>query len=79
MSLHPPLAKPERLAQGSGSPAGTIVLESEALGNVTAGWKARETYQLVSPDEFVETFEVASSSGAYEVYGRARFKRGGRP
>jgi hypothetical protein len=52
----------------------TIVFESEALENVPKGWKARETYEIVSPDEFVETFEIAST-GAYEVYGRARFKR----
>jgi hypothetical protein len=52
----------------------TIVFESEALENVPKGWKARESYQVVSPDEFVETFEIASS-GPYEVYSRARFKR----
>ena len=62
-----------------GSPAGTVVFESEALENVASGWKARETYQLVSPDEFVETFELASGAGAYEVYSKARFKRARRP
>ena len=59
----------------AGSPAGTVVFETEALENVPAGWKARETYQLVSPDEFVETFELAQGSGAYELYSRGRFKR----
>lgn len=52
----------------------TIVFESEALENVPRGFKARETYEIVSPDEFVETFEIAST-GAYEVYSRSRFKR----
>jgi hypothetical protein len=52
----------------------TIVFESEALENVPKGWKARETYEIVSPDEFVETFEIASTGG-YEVYSRNRFKR----
>jgi len=51
-----------------------IIFESEALENVPKGWRARETYELVSPDEFVETFEIAST-GAFEVYSRARFKR----
>ena len=60
-----------------GSPAGTVVFESEALENIPADWKARETYQAVSPDEFVETFELAQGAGAYEVYSRARFKRVG--
>ena len=62
-----------------GSPAGTVVFESEAFENVPSAWKARETYQLVSPDEFVETFELATGAGAYEVYSRARFKRVRRP
>jgi len=51
-----------------------IVFESEALENVPQGWKARETYEMGSPDEFTETFEIAST-GAYEVYSRNRFKR----
>jgi len=62
-------------AMTAGSPAGTVVFESEALENVHPGWKARETYQVVSPDEFMETFELASGSGAYEVYSKALFKR----
>jgi len=40
----------------------TIVFESEALENVPSGWKARETYAIVSLDEFIETFELASTS-----------------
>ena len=54
---------------------GKVVFESEALENVGAGWKARESYEVVSPDEFVETFELATGGGAYEVYSQARFKR----
>ena len=55
-------------------PSGDLVFESEALENVPKGWKARETYRVISPDEFEETFEIASS-GPYEIYSRARFKR----
>jgi hypothetical protein len=62
-------------AMQPGSAAGTVVFESEALENVPSAWKARETYRVVSPDEFVETFELAQGSGAYEVYSQARFKR----
>ena len=51
-----------------------IVFESEALENTPKGWKARETYEIVSDSEFVETFEIAST-GPYEVYSRTRFKR----
>jgi hypothetical protein len=59
----------------AGSPAGTVVFETEAIENIPAGWKARETYQVLSPDEFVETFELAQAAGAYEVYSKTRFKR----
>jgi hypothetical protein len=55
--------------------AGAVVFESEALENVPPGWKARETYQLVSPDEFIETFELSQGGRPYEAYSRARFKR----
>lgn len=58
--------------------AATSVFESEALENVPAGWKARETYDVISRDEFVETFELAKAGGAYEVYSKARFKRAGK-
>jgi hypothetical protein len=61
-----------------GNSTGKVVFESEALENVPAGWKARETYEVVSPDEFVETFELAMGSGAYETYSRTRFRRAGR-
>jgi hypothetical protein len=59
----------------AGGRAGTLVFESEALENVPAGWKARETYEVVSLDEFVETFELASGAGPWEVYSRTRFRR----
>jgi hypothetical protein len=52
-----------------------IVLTSEALENVPAGWKARETYLLLGPDEFEEVFELAQGGKPFEVYSRARFKR----
>ena len=55
------------------------MFESEALDDVPAGWKARETYQAVSADEFVETFELGSGGEAYKVYSTARFKRVRRP
>jgi hypothetical protein len=54
---------------------GTVVFDSEAFENVPPGWKARETYKLVSADEFVETFELSQDGKTYEVYSRTRFKR----
>lgn len=40
-----------------------------------ADWKARETYQFVSDDEFVETFELAPPGKPYQPYSRALLKR----
>jgi hypothetical protein len=59
----------------AGTPAGKLVFETEALENVPLGWKARETYEILSPDEFIETFELAQGDGAFELYSRSRFKR----
>src|SRR5262245_20423165 len=44
--------------------ASPLVFESEALENVPKGWKARETYEIVSPDEFVEPFRVVDGRQA---------------
>ena len=67
------------MALVAGGPPGILVFESEALENVPSGWKARETYEIVSADEFIETFELAQGADAYEVYSKARFKRVRRP
>ena len=72
------IIRPSRLA-GALRGAGALVFESEALENVPTGWKARETYQAESADEFTETFELASGTGAYELYSKTRFKRVRRP
>jgi len=54
---------------------GNVVFESEALENVPASWRARETYEVVSPNEFIETFELSQGGKPFELYSRARFKR----
>ena len=53
----------------------TIVFTSESIENIPAGWRARETYKIVSPDEFVEVFELAGPGKDFEVYSEGRFKR----
>ena len=52
-----------------------LVFESEQIENLPGDWKARETYEQISQDEFTETFELASPGKAYEVYGKARLNR----
>lgn len=44
-----------------------IVVESEAFENFSNSWKARETYEFASEDEFVETFELAPPGKPYQA------------
>ena len=57
------------------SSAGKIVFASEAIENIPAGWRARETYIVHGPDEFEEVFELAEAGKPFTVYSRARLKR----
>ena len=52
-----------------------IVFTSEAIENIASGWRARETYQIAGPDEFTETFELASPENAFEVYTQVTLHR----
>ena len=62
------------LAADKSSPA-KLVFESEAFENIGSKWRARETYEVVSPDEFIETFELAPPEKDFAVYSRNHFKR----
>lgn len=58
------------------SPDGkTIVFISEAIENIPTGFRARETYQIISNDEFTETFELAEPGKEFELYSKATLKR----
>jgi len=61
---------PHAAAQGK-----EIVFASEAFENLPANWRARERYEFLAPDEFVETFELAAPGKDFEVYSRTRFRR----
>lgn len=52
-----------------------LVFDSERFENFDNAWKARETYEVVSNDEFVEIFELAPPGKPYEVYSRNHFQR----
>ncbi|HLA78340.1 MAG TPA: hypothetical protein VJU18_12230 [Vicinamibacteria bacterium] len=54
---------------------GVVVFESEGFENLPAGWKARETYRILSPTDFGETFELAAPGKPFEVYSRTRLRR----
>lgn len=58
------------------SPDGkTIVFISESIENIPHGFKARETYQQVSENEFTETFELAAPGKDFELYSRALLRK----
>jgi D-arabinose 1-dehydrogenase-like Zn-dependent alcohol dehydrogenase len=53
----------------------TIVFTSESIENIPAGYRARETYKILGPDEFTETFEIAEPGKDFEIYSEGHFKR----
>ncbi len=53
----------------------TLVFVTEAIENIPAGWRARETYLLVGPDELVERFELAEPGKDFELYTENRLRR----
>jgi hypothetical protein len=55
-----------------------LVFDSESFENLGTGTRARETYEIYSSDEFVETFEVAEPGKRLDLRSRTRFTRIGR-
>ena len=56
-------------------PGPSLVFTSEAIENIPAGWRARESYILHGPDEFEEVFELSEPGKSFELYSRTRLKR----
>jgi hypothetical protein len=52
-----------------------LVFESEHFENFSNEWRARETYDIMGPDEFTETFELASPGKPFETYTKNHFRR----
>jgi hypothetical protein len=53
----------------------TLVFVSEAIENIPAGWRARETYTILNDNEFKERFELAEPGRQFELYSEAHLKR----
>lgn len=53
----------------------TIVFTTEAIESIPDGWKAKETYQLVNENKFIETFELAEPNKPFEVYSKVTMKK----
>lgn len=54
---------------------GKLVFTTEAIENIPAGWRARETYLAQGANEFEEIFELAGPGKDFELYSHARLKR----
>jgi hypothetical protein len=52
-----------------------LVFESEALENIAAGFRARETYRFSGANAFEEIFEVAEPDKDFTVYSLNRLQR----
>jgi hypothetical protein len=53
----------------------TLVFVTAAIENIPAGWRGRETYRIVSDDEFIETFALAEPGKEFATYSETRFRR----
>ncbi|MDX1435911.1 MAG: hypothetical protein R3335_03815 [Anaerolineales bacterium] len=55
--------------------AGQLVFVTEAIENIAPGWSARTTYDILSPDRFRETFDLAGPEKPWACYMTNEFKR----
>ena len=53
----------------------TIRFMTEAIENIPPGWEARESYQILGPDEFLEVFELAAPGQGFEIYSKSHLQR----
>jgi hypothetical protein len=54
---------------------GVLAFVTESIENIPTGWRAREIYKVLNPDEFTETFELAAPDKGFEIYSENHFKR----
>lgn len=48
---------------------------SYEIENIPNGWRAREIYEILGNDEFVETFELAAPGKDFSVYTKSTMRR----
>lgn len=53
----------------------TLFFITEAIENIPPGFKAKETYRLLSDDEIEETFEIAEPGKEFSVYSKVKLVR----
>lgn len=53
----------------------TLVFATSAIVNIPDGWQAKETYRLLSHNEFEEIFELAPPGKPFYIYSRVKLVR----
>lgn len=53
----------------------TIVFISESIENIPSGYRAKETYRLISDNEIEETFEIAEPNKEFAAYSKVKLVR----
>lgn len=52
-----------------------LAFASDNFENFSNRWRARETYEVLGPDEFTATFELAAPDKPFEAYSKNHFRR----
>jgi hypothetical protein len=53
----------------------TFVFSSESIENIPPGWRARETYRIISSDELESQFDLAEPGKDFELYSKSQLRR----
>ncbi len=53
----------------------TLEFTTVRIENIPPGWRARESYRIVSPTEIIETFSLAAPGKDFETYSETRLRR----
>jgi len=53
----------------------TIVFVSESIENAPPGWRAKEQFEIIGDDEFIELFKLAPPGGEFEAYWETHLTR----
>jgi len=52
-----------------------LVFISEAIENIPAGWRAKETYEILDDNRIQETFALAEPNKQFEIYSKVTLHR----
>lgn len=52
-----------------------LMFTSEAIENISAGWRAREIYEIINENEFVESFLLSEPGKEFSLYSKNTLMR----